>query len=612
MKRTTFIAAVLCLLGAGLSCTHDEPNNSDTGTSQRVVEWQDSTLSGDAVIGMKMLFNVGGGMSVERTAQTRATTDINGTATFSTNDLVAVAVTRSGGSEVVKLYKVKSDGSLEYAGGDNDPFVWTSSSETVSLRAWSYGTSTNLAYTLTAPETRDYTLETDQNTNGYLELLYCKAADKSYSGGTISLNFYHQLARVVFNVTHERSGTLSVTSSSVGNSTSFPVAARFSVPTGSSNVGTWATRSTYGTITPKTETTQSGYQKTYSAIIFPQTYAQDTKLFTITNDDGNYVYNVSEAAGASLSAGNQYNYTINVLNYQYDIKKNPLWYVCEGNMTNVVNASTLTMSTGNVGYFYTWTDAMTTFTGSTTQRSSYYTGGKTISGISNATWHLPIRYEWFSIIPFVGHQKSLIATITNTDNTAATFPVSSNVCFGYNATTKGTSGTYMTENSYWFRVSTKLFYAIRFCDSDYCSLWKYQIQDNSAGSSDVETRRANPCTLTITSRLLKQSISTTQAASIYGTTQSKWEAELAGLNFTTENHGIIEGSGAVQRVFYARGVANSSASSAAFVIGTDAYFWAAAGSSSARGYQVSFDTTQLYHRDNTISDGFNIRLFRDN
>jgi len=312
LNGKSLLFAALLLSAISMSCSKEPQDTNSKQSGNNVHEWEDSTLSGDAVMGSAMAFKVGGGISVERTSQTRATTNINGTATFSTGDLVAVAVTRSGGSEVVKLYQVKSDGSLEYAGGDNDPFVWKSTGETVSLRAWSYGTSTILSYMLTAPETFDYNLETDQQTNDYRELLYCKADNKSYSGGAISLNFYHQLTRLVINVKHELEDALAVTSVSIGGT--FPVSARFSVPTGSDNVGSWDVKSTQAPITPKTETTQSGAQCTYSAVLFPKNYAKNSRVFTLVNSDGNYVYNIGEDEGQTLVAGNQYNYTITVKN----------------------------------------------------------------------------------------------------------------------------------------------------------------------------------------------------------------------------------------------------------------------------------------------------------
>lgn len=304
MKRTTFVAAVVCLLGTGLSCTHDEPNNSGTGTSQRVEEWQDSTLSGDAVIG----FSVGSVMSVERQGSTRSTAAYNGTCAFSEGDRIAIRVSRNSVVEDVKLYEVQSDGSLECL--DTYPFTWRSLSDAVDIQAWSYG---DASTTKAAPEDSDYSLETNQQTNGYKELLYCNAPGTGYSANSITLNFYHQLARVVFNVNHEATGTLSISSQTVGNTTSFPKTAVFSVPTGNNTVGTWDfTASTYGTIIPKTESTQTGYQATYSAVIFPKTYAKSTQFFTVNNSDGDYVYNISENAGFTPTAGNQYNYTVTV------------------------------------------------------------------------------------------------------------------------------------------------------------------------------------------------------------------------------------------------------------------------------------------------------------
>ena len=302
-------AAVLMLLAFSLSCSREPIEPEFQGPN--VVNWNDSSINGDAYLS-QMHFSVGSNMAVQRGAVTRSTTAYDGTAAFSENDLIAIAITKSGESEVVKLYRVKSDGSLEYAGGDNDPFVWKSTSETVSLRAWSYGTDATLSYMLDAPETFDYDLETDQQTNGYRELLYCKAANRSYAEGTMTLGFYHQLSRIVFNVDHELEGDLAVTSVAIGGT--FPVKARFSVPTGSDNIGSWDIKSNQDAITPHADDTEDGFQRTYSVVVFPQNYAKDSRLFTLTNSDGNYIYDISDDEGQTLTAGNQYIYTITVMN----------------------------------------------------------------------------------------------------------------------------------------------------------------------------------------------------------------------------------------------------------------------------------------------------------
>ena len=307
------IAAFALLFVLTMSCSHEPAVEPQEPGGTDVARWNDSTINGDAVMNKMAFYVSDGNMIVERQETTRSTTAFDGTGSFSENDLIAIAVTRSGESEVVKLYRMKNDGSLEYAGSDNAPFVWKSTSETVSIRAWSYGTDANLSYMLDAPETIEYDLETDQDTNGYQELLYCKAADKNYSTSAITLNFYHQLTRLVFNVDHELEDDLAVTSVSIGGA--IPTKAQFSVPTGNGNyIGTWSIKSATGSITPHEDDTEDGYQKTYSVVIFPETYAKNSTIFTLTNSDGNYVYSISEDAGQTLVAGNQYNYTITVKN----------------------------------------------------------------------------------------------------------------------------------------------------------------------------------------------------------------------------------------------------------------------------------------------------------
>ena len=305
------IAALTMLFVLSMSCSHEpavEPQEPD-GTD--VARWNDSTINGDAVMS-EMAFCINEGMVVERQENTRTTTAFDGTGAFSENDLIAIAVTRSGESEVVKPYRVKNDGSLEYAGSDNVPFAWKSTSETISIRAWSYGSSIDSEdYLLTAPETFDYSLATNQ-TGGYHELLYLKASEKTYSKTPMTLTFYHQLSRIVFNVDHELDSALAVTSVSIGGA--FHTSARFSVPTGESNVGSWDLKSATSSITPHKDATQTGYQHTYSIVVFPQTCAKDSRLFTLTNSDGSYSYDISEDAGRTFAIANQYNYTITVKN----------------------------------------------------------------------------------------------------------------------------------------------------------------------------------------------------------------------------------------------------------------------------------------------------------
>ena len=125
-KMIVYFLCVVCIFMA--SCSHDPV---DSGT--RVHEWVDSTINGTATMS-EIKFSIGRNMVVESHAQTRTTTEIDGSVTFSTGDLIAIAVTQAGNPEEVKLYRVTSDGSLEYA-GSGESFKWERN--TVSIRAWS-------------------------------------------------------------------------------------------------------------------------------------------------------------------------------------------------------------------------------------------------------------------------------------------------------------------------------------------------------------------------------------------------------------------------------------------------------------------------------------------
>lgn len=321
MKRTTFIAAMLCLLGAGLSCTHDEPNNSDTGTGQRVVEWQDSTLSGDAVMGEKMMFRVGDSLQVIRKPSTRLSTAFDGqNYTLSGDERITIAMKRGSEAEVIKIYKVKdaATGALEYEkdadGNKTEPFYWKSTTETVKLRAWSYGTSE--AYT-SDPLTTPFTLNTTQTElavgkDNYRELLYDKQRNYPYAAN-ITLNLYHQLARITVELTNSATSDLSIATNGVtiGGGV-LPTSAQFVAPMGDSNIGSWDDLQTNsGTVTARADVAN---QK-YSAVVFPKTYSAGTKIVGVTTTDespfNSYAYTLP-SGGEELEAGKQYSYKVNV------------------------------------------------------------------------------------------------------------------------------------------------------------------------------------------------------------------------------------------------------------------------------------------------------------
>lgn len=383
----------LCMVCAFMVSCSEEPEIVENPGSH-VETWNDTTITGDAMMS-QMMFSVGYVMSVERDSSTRTTTSADGTGAFSAGDLVSVAVTRSGGSEVVKTYRVKSDHSLEYV-GDEDPFIWKSTGETVSIRAWSYGDNTT---TSVDPESVGYTLETNQQANGYKELLYCLPSNKSYSGGNITLNFYHQLTRVVVNLTSENGLPLSVSSVRIGdgNTAVIPTTATFNKPL-SGNIGTWSSIGTEkGYIQAKADVANSSY----SAMLIPTTYSSGKKFISvITADSKTYTYVPN--SNITLSAGNQYVFTIQVKNRP----KLPIEYVAPYNMQTATKMAP-DNSPENSGYFYWGTKA------SSTPQTILQNWKK---GTGYAGYHLPTAEEWMAIIaPNLTSSNSLVGSVLDID-----------------------------------------------------------------------------------------------------------------------------------------------------------------------------------------------------
>ena len=515
-KMIVYFLCVVCIFMA--SCSHDPV---DSGT--RVHEWVDSTINGNATMS-EMKFSIGRNMVVESHAQTRTTTEIDGSVTFSTGDLIAIAVTQAGNPEEVKLYRVTSDGSLEYA-GSGESFKWERN--TVSIRAWSYGTSTEIANTLTPPEDYDYSLTANQQTSDYLELLYCKAASHTYASSPVTLSFYHQLSRLVINVSHDLSTTLSITSVSVGSST-FPTTARFSVPTGSSNVGSW-TPSAYGTIVPKTETAQGSYQATYSTVVFPNTYTKDSKIFTLTNSDGSYIYSITESAGQTFTAGNQYTLAINVRD---DITKNPLWWVAQYNLAEN-KTSFVTAHSTTSPYVFSLTDAQNA-------NISYY--------------HLPIRDEIASIIPVnvTSGAGMNIFGLTNTSNNPYEFSeIACNVG----------GSTISASTSVIYKKSSMNYFAVRFINTPYCSAWHYKYV-------------TSPCAGLLVESYLLSGVTTIEEAKTAVAAANFTEVVNTGTANQTPENTTVTAKGYVQRFFPTCGIReNATSGTANYAIDYYGNYW---------------------------------------
>lgn len=485
--------ATTVVLGSTLSCSQDEVVTND----------------GDQKDPISFNVNVGTLPAPDVTTRGYTTTSAETGYTFSGGEYMAVGLTHTSGSEVIKQYSVglgsSGNNALTYQKESDGTttgytFDWLSTSETVTIRAWSDGKTTTASTPVADPDGQPFTVETTQ-TGDVKELLYSPATSYAYTTSAINIPLYHQLARIVVTIVRANTST-PISSVTIGhNSTGnrVPIIGTFAKPTGTGvNYGTWsvtseATQSTHwGVITPKEETAGS----VYSAVVIPggaTEYPANTRLFNITIGSEVFAYKIP-TGGLTLEAGKQYNYTITVENMgitvtsnitdwyaavpgtdfthgdglalSKSIKMNPLWYMAEYNMkgTNIMAPAV------NDGYFYIWSDAMSYFAAQTTTYADYKVAGKVITG-QEGTWHLPVRAEYWSIIPGNDRGNNLFAFDSETNGIYSL----AGVIFGYNSETKAG----ITDNSYWRNISVSKCRAIRFLGENYCSAWEYEVNGST-------------------------------------------------------------------------------------------------------------------------------------
>ena len=262
-----------------------------------------------------------------------------------------------------------------------------------------------------------------------------------------------------------------------------------------------------------------------------------------------------------------------------DIKMNPLWYVAEYYMTG----SNTMASTANAGYFYAWSAAMSNFAAQTTTYTDYRTAGKTITG-QEGTWHLPVRAEFWSIIPGDDRTNTILGFDSETNDKLYSL---SGVIFGYNSDTKAG----ITDISYWRNISATKCRAIRFLGTEYCSAWEYEV----SGS-----------VLTIT-------------ASLIGVVEGSKSSANAAYDAIDWNN-LASDDFSIQRTFYFRGYKDvGSSSTADKYIGSCLAIWSATYSKYETGWAGNGSYIIYYYSGYLDVDsggrqtaGSCIRLFRDN
>ena len=554
------------------------------------------------------------GGNVSETKGATTGTAPNSGYTFNGAEKVRIGLTRGVAAEELKTYTSDNSGALSII-PLTDQFSWESTSDAVSIRAWSLGCASEPpAPATTAPNTGKipFMIDLDQASTAYeKDLLYAPTASYTYAANYagISLTLYHQLCRVVINVRRDNnsdaytlSGGVPVVTIGDGSTATIPQSAYLTVPTLPATAGTWDQLSSEtDAVVPKHwATPTTGFEHTYSAVLIPGDYGSRS-FICVSTATGTFAY---VPVSLTLAAGKQYTFDIDVrnqalqvstsisdwgttvaesrqANLPIDIRRNPLWYVAEYNMTNLHNVTWLTMgSADDEGYFYDFNSAMSLFsTGNAAGESDYYRGNKHVVGTpEGSTWHLPVHGELLSILP---HRTDNIWTLDGYIQTGET------VVFGCNSETQ--SG--ITDVSWWKKASDTEMNAIRYIGTPYCSAWKYEI------SGDL---------LTISSTLIKTPV----AADGDGTAASAWYAA----NYGGVTWGNNDAEGAAERKFMARG--NRTEGNGPTMTGSAhyAYYWSSTVNSenAAQSWILWFNGANARTAPHSNSpSGRNVRLFRD-
>ena len=442
------------------------------------------------------------------------------------------------------------------------------------------------------PGVVSHTILADQSTAANLmksDLLWWKGSGITSAGnpGGIPVTFAHNLSKIEI--------TLSSDFYTADQLNAMEVSLCNVLPTVDLSLADGTTNAAHGTRITVTPLKPSASSPTFEAVIPAQ--ARPDNFIVVCLDGG--VVNV-DAQVSEFDANTRYPYNLDIT-YR-DVRKNPLWYVAEYNVNYDGSSTYSWATTPDEGYYFSWSDAMKAFTtaanasaASPTSISNYYLG----TGCKFAGWHLPTLYEYNSIVPGRNSTGGGVNLSSVATNSGATYSETTYLSFGYNQETMGASGTYMAENSYWYKKSTNVIYAIRYCGSaDYCSAWKYELVTNSGNA-------ANPGRLIISATLLGRSLSTSDAATQFGTDNDKWESVYWGNN---------DSYGAVQRTFSGRG--NNSTGNGATGddrAGTTGFYWTSTKNSSSICYHGWFSTSDKQVGIGGSSGlGATIRLFKDN
>ena len=290
------------------------------------------------------------------------------------------------------------------------------------------------------------------------------------------------------------------------------------------------------------------------------------------------------------------------INSNVDIKKNPLWWVAEGNFTH--NNTIDTRATYEQGTLFSWTSAMSKW-GITASSSSYDGWAAAGKKIGNVYYHLPTKLEYQSIVPWKNDVQDyqIFSNLPASGQVLTEEPCT----FGYSNSTKYSNGTDNSGNSgiayksYWsssIQSGTVLTrYAIRFLGTQYCSVWRYRY-----------FRTSLPYYVEICSRLIEK---------IEPTETTKLSMKLLEIQDQSYSWDENQSIGAIRRVFYSCGydAQNTIGYSTTRYANERGHYWSTTESDANGAWRLLWFTDASYVVMNIYPNKslcFSVRLFRDN
>lgn len=305
---------------------------------------------------------------------------------------------------------------------------------------------------------------------------------------------------------------------------------------------------------------------------------QGTGVVTVTNvAAGSATITVTVAEGTNHLAYSSGDKTVAVITNttELDIRNNPLWRVAQYNVQS--SGSFATSHDTSSPPVWNFNEAKTI--------------GNSISG-----YHQPTMKEQASIFP-MDKTTGSSTNIWGLSETLASPKAFSEIARTVNGADVAASTSYIGKND------SKDYYAVRFIGTNHATAWHYKWV-------------TSPCNgLLIESYMLSSSMTASEAQALLATLASSTvftgAAGAAAANQTPASTTVTT-SGFVQRFLPACGSKSGSSGTADFRVGVIGFYWSSTADSS-NGLLWHFDSFGTLHEySSSRSDGFSVRLFRDN